>query len=493
MSLSRSKRLPQRALNQRRYGRLHDIYVRSTRVTGAESTVKDSKMRRRVKRRVADFEQRTERLIEELQSNVDRGLATLELLCQGGNPSEDYLIRVGKHLANTGSPSSMIRAILAMKGHRYYHEELWAAAAAVIQDDNRVTMRSKSGRGQILKVVKAHVDLDLPPSTHLLKFAAEKFLPAIREMEEDHYPDFSALLALLADHNLRHDRYVREMAGYFADRETTTAPADVAIICRALATFRLKVEPAMNRAASLLESNWMSYKFSDAQAVMHVFAEFFVKNYAMCDVAVKVFKKYAIFATPDEVTGVVKDFSELRYKNHRFLSKLCEPILTYNIVNYTDEQLSTIAFHLGKLDYNDANIIAALSLELEPKVRDLRGRPLSCALQGLERLGTPAKTESAKLLESSLAEEESLLEPGMQDSPRTLALDDYEKSVLALSAVGQDTYVLDRPITAPVDFSVSLPRIRALDARPLTAGSPRKPAQFRTDLRPTAAYGEAKK
>jgi hypothetical protein len=87
MSLSRSKRLPQRALNQRRYGRLHDIYVRSTRVTGAESTVKDSKMRRRVKRRVADFEQRTERLIEELQSNVDRGLATLELLCQGGNPS----------------------------------------------------------------------------------------------------------------------------------------------------------------------------------------------------------------------------------------------------------------------------------------------------------------------------------------------------------------------------------------------------------------------
>ena len=39
-----------------------------------------------------------------------------------------------------------------------------------------------------------------------------------------------------------------------------------------------EVEPAMNRAASLLESNWMSYKFSDAQAVMHVFAEFFVRD-----------------------------------------------------------------------------------------------------------------------------------------------------------------------------------------------------------------------
>ena len=33
------------------------------------------------------------------------------------------------------------------------------------------------------------------------------------------------------------------------------------------------------------------------------------------------------------------------YKNHRFLSKLCEPILTYNIVNYTDEQLSASKLH----------------------------------------------------------------------------------------------------------------------------------------------------
>jgi hypothetical protein len=67
------------------------------------------------------------------------------------------------------------------------------------------------------------------------------------------------------------------------------------------------------------------------------------------------------------------------------------------------------------------------------------------------------------------------------ESPR--CLDDYEKSVLALSANGGDTFEEIRPTTASERFSVELPRIRALDARPLTSGSPSRPARFVAEYR----------
>jgi hypothetical protein len=449
-----------------------NLYLRHTRVIAAETTVQDAKMRRRVQRRAVEFQSRTGRLLEELKSNVERGLYSLELLCQGGNPSHDYLSRVGMVLAKTGTPMAMVRAMTAMKMQRYYHAELWAAAAAVIQED-----KPTKTRNMILKVVKAHVDLKLEKeSKDLLKFAAEKFLPMIREMEEDHYPDFSMLLTLLSDANVRHDRYVREMANHFASRPKAT-PEEVATLCRALGTFRLKVRPAINHAADLLERDWTRYKFSQAQEVLHIYAVFFVVNHSMCAVAAKVLRNLASKAKPSEVTAVVKDFAELRFRDDAFLSKICEPLLDYRIVEYSNEELSSIAFCLGKLDYYDYNVIECLSLQLEPKVKELRGRPLSRALQGLELLGAPARSAAEAVLEASLSEEQD----ESVESPR--CLDDYEKSVLALSANGGDTFEEIRPTTAPERFSVELPRIRALDARPLTSGSPSRPARFVAEYR----------
>merc|ERR1719506_2950697 len=190
----------------------------------------------------------------------------------------------------------MVRGIMAMKMQRYFHAELWGAAAAMIQED-KPTKTKKT----ILQVVKAHVDLNLQnESKELLLFAAERFLPMVRDMEEDHYAEFSLLLTLLVEANVRHDRYVREMANYFAGRPKAT-PEEVATLCRALGTFRIKVRPAINRAADLLEKDWMSYTFSQAQEVLHIYAEFFVKNHTMCAVAAKVFRKLAAKATPAEV------------------------------------------------------------------------------------------------------------------------------------------------------------------------------------------------
>jgi hypothetical protein len=301
----------------------------------------------------------------------------------------------------------------------------------------------------------------------------------IREMEDHHYEEFSTLLTLLVEANVRHDRYVRELANHFVGRAKST-PDEVATICQALGTFRLKVRPAINKAADVLEKDWLSYKFSHAQCVLHVYAEFFVVNHSMCAVAAKVFRHHAAKATPSEVTAVVKDFAELRYRDTEFLSKICEPLVDYRITEYTNEQLSLIAFCLGKLDYNDYDVIECLSLQLEPKVRELRGRPLSRALQGLELLGLPPRSAAGAVLEASLSEELSSVN-SMNNSPRLL--DDYEKSVLALSASGGDTFEEIRPTTAPEKFSVELPRIRALDARPLTSGSPSRPARFREEYR----------
>jgi hypothetical protein len=175
----------------------------------------------------------------------------------------------------------------------------------------------------------------------------------------------------------------------------------------------------------------------------------------------------------------VKDFAELRYRDDAFLAKVCEPFLDERIVDYTNEELSTIAFCLGKLDYQDYDVITCLSLELEPKVKELRGRPLSRALQGLELLGAPPRSASAAMLEASMSM--SSFNESVDSEQR--GLDDYEKSVLALSANGADSFEEDRPTTAPEMFSLQLPRIRALDARPLTSGSPARPARFCEEYR----------